>query len=126
MGFSRPTVLIVDDDPTIRKFLVEALSLEGYPLETATGGAEALAALKKSGQSRVILLDLLMPKPNGWDVMRELAATPEVRAKHRIVLMSALSNLELEETRSFAIDGQLSKPFSVEQLFNVIASASAA
>ncbi|HEV8191704.1 MAG TPA: response regulator, partial [Ktedonobacterales bacterium] len=55
-----PTVLIVDDDPAIRKMLVEVLQLEGYPIETAGDGREALDLLARGG-SRVILLDLLMP-----------------------------------------------------------------
>ncbi|MGH2516763.1 MAG: response regulator transcription factor, partial [Ktedonobacterales bacterium] len=59
-----PTVLIVDDDPAIRKMLVEMLSLEGYATETATNGREALDQLAASGP-RVVLLDLLMPEVDG-------------------------------------------------------------
>ena len=70
---SKPTILIVDDDPYIRKMLAEVLGLEGYPYETATNGQEALEALDKSGP-RLILLDLLMPVLDGRGVMNWLRA----------------------------------------------------
>jgi two-component system, response regulator, stage 0 sporulation protein F len=117
-GMARlPTVLIVDDDPSIRKMLVEVLSLEGYPTETAVNGREALEVLAKSGP-RVVLLDLLMPEVDGRGVIANLRAHPEEREKHRIILVSAWSNLEA--SRDLAADGTLVKPFNVTQLLNVI------
>jgi CheY-like chemotaxis protein len=118
----KPTILIVDDDPYIRKMLVEVLGLEGYPLETATNGQEALEALDK-GAPRLILLDLLMPVVDGRAVMNQLRATPEIRARHKIVLVSA--NDRLEAARDLEPDSMLAKPFTVDQLLNVIETASA-
>jgi len=114
-----PTVLIVDDDPAIRKMLVEVLSLEGYPTETAVNGREALEILAKSGP-RVVLLDLLMPEVDGRGVMFALRAQPEERGKHRIILVSAWTNLE--QSRDLEADGTLTKPFHVNQLLNVLRS----
>lgn len=113
-----PTVLVVDDDPSIRKMLVEVLSLEGYPTETATNGREALEQLERSGP-RIVLLDLLMPEVGGREVMDVLRASPGERAKHKIVLVSALPNLEA--ARDLDADGTLPKPFTVHQLLNVLA-----
>jgi len=115
-----PTVLIVDDDPAIRKMLVEVLSLEGYPTETAVNGREALDILAKSGP-RLVLLDLLMPEVDGRGVMFALRAQPEEREKHRIILVSAWTNLE--QSRDLEADGTLTKPFHVNQLLNVLRSA---
>jgi CheY-like chemotaxis protein len=115
-----PTVLIVDDDPAIRKMLVEVLSLEGYPTETAVNGREALDILAKSGP-RLVLLDLLMPEVDGRGVMLALRAQPEEREKHRIILVSALTYLE--QSRDLEADGSLAKPFHVNQLLNVLRSA---
>jgi len=114
---SKPTILIVDDDPYIRKMLAEVLGLEGYPYETATNGQEALG---KSGP-RVILLDLLMPVLDGRGVMNELRASPEVRARHRVVLVSA--NDRLEAARDLEPDSMLAKPFTADQLLNIIETA---
>lgn len=113
----RPTVLIVDDDPAIRNMLVEVLSLEGFPTETAVNGREALDILKRVG-GRVVLLDLLMPLVNGRDVVRELEADPAQRQRHQIILVSAVSNLE--GAGDLVVDGKLPKPFTVDQLLNTI------
>src|SRR5215831_21358888 len=104
------TVLIVDDEAAIRKMLVEVLSLEGIPTETAVNGREALDMLEKSGP-RVVLLDLLMPVIDGRGVIAALRESPSERAKHRIILMSALGTLET--ARDVDADGRLVKPFTV-------------
>lgn len=112
-----PTVLIVDDDPAIRRMLHDVLSLEGYPTETANNGREALDLLAR-GEPRVILLDLLMPVINGRGVLEHLSASPAERAKHKIILVSAINTLE--ENKDLASDGTLSKPFTVPALLNAI------
>ncbi len=112
-----PTVLIVDDDASIRKMLVEVLSLEGYPTETAAGGEEALAMLAR-GAPRLILLDLLMPGVDGRGVVTRLEGDTGSRARHKIVLISAWSNLEAAS--DLAVDGTLPKPFTVGQLMSVL------
>jgi CheY-like chemotaxis protein len=120
MSLSRkPTVLIVDDDAQIRTMLVEVLSLEGYATETATNGREALDALAK-GSSRLVLLDLLMPVMDGRAVMQNLQANPSERARHKVILVSALDNLEKNRDLSQQVDGQLSKPFTVDQLLTTL------
>lgn len=116
----RPTVLIVDDDLKIRTMLVEVLSLEGFPTETAANGREALDLLPQLGP-RVILLDLLMPEVDGRGVVQQLEAEPAMRARHQIILVSAWANLEIH--RDLKVDGRLPKPFNVEQLLNVVEPA---
>ncbi|HEY7849315.1 MAG TPA: response regulator [Ktedonobacterales bacterium] len=110
-------MLIVDDDPAIRKMLVEVLSLEGYPTETAAHGEEALQILARSA-SRLILLDLLMPVLDGRGVVTQLEADAEMRAKHKIILISAWARLE--EASDLDVDGKLPKPFTVSQLLSVL------
>ena len=112
-----PTILIVDDDPGIRKMLVEVLTLEGYPTETATNGQEALDTLARSS-SRIVLLDLLMPVLDGRGVMQALDENPAARAQHKVVLVSAFGNLEA--SRDLQVDGTLPKPFTVTQLLSVL------
>lgn len=113
-----PTVMIVDDDPAIRKMLVEVLSLEGYPTETATNGQEALDLLSKASGPRIVLLDLLMPVLDGRGVVERLESEPARRGAHKVILVSAFSRLE--EARDLAVDGSLPKPFTVVQLMSVL------
>lgn len=119
---SKPTILIVDDDPHIRKMLMEALGLEGYRYETATNGQEALEQLEKLGPC-LILLDLMMPVMDGRDVMNQLRASPEARARHKVVLISAMD--KLENARDLEPDSMLPKPFSVDQLLSMVETTSA-
>ncbi len=65
-----PLVLIVDDDDDIRTFLKELLEEEGYAVATAGNGLEAVEFTRRSTQSpSCVLLDLMMPVMDGWDVM---------------------------------------------------------
>lgn len=120
----KPTVLIVDDDPDIRKLLVEMLTLEGYPTETAANGREALDALARGGP-RVVLLDLLMKPVDGREVMQQLQANPAERARHKIILISALITLEKNRDLRADVDGELPKPFTVDQVLNTLDSVAA-
>src|SRR5262249_25669778 len=112
-----PTVLIVDDESAIRKMLVEVLQLEGYPTETAVNGREALEMLARGG-SGAVLLDLKMPVLDGRAVMEELRSNPAERARHKIILVSAPTNLEGARDLQAEADGTLPKPFTVPQLLN--------
>ena len=115
---AQPTVLIVDDDPAIRKMLVEMLSLEGFSTETATNGQEALNILESSGP-RVILLDLQMPVLDGFAVMTTLNGKVQQRAMHKVVFVSAYPDL-MEKARVLNPDGTLAKPFTMDSLMAVL------
>jgi CheY-like chemotaxis protein len=70
----RRAILIVDDDADIRESLKEVLSDEGYEVHTVADGREALAVLPTFERPPLILLDLLMPTMNGWEVLEALQA----------------------------------------------------
>jgi CheY-like chemotaxis protein len=113
-----PTVLIVDDDAAIRKMLVEALSLEGFHTETARDGREALGILEQ-GKRWIILLDLMMPVMDGWQLCGYLSEHSELRQRCSIILMSA--GEKLEQARDLTVEGYLAKPFDIEQLLECLA-----
>jgi CheY-like chemotaxis protein len=68
-GVERPQVLVVDDDPATRDVLRRTLSKEGWMVREATNGQEGLAELAKA-RPAVMLLDLMMPEMNGFEVLR--------------------------------------------------------
>jgi CheY-like chemotaxis protein/nitrogen-specific signal transduction histidine kinase len=74
----RPTVLVVDDDPTVCSLLTKTLTKEGYRVVSARNGIEALAFVREH-RPQAITLDVLMPQMDGWGVLKELKADAHLR-----------------------------------------------
>ncbi|RLG32481.1 DNA-binding response regulator, partial [Methanosarcinales archaeon] len=67
--------MAVDDDPRIREVLEMLFTMEGIDVAVASGGEEAIEILENEGENiDLLLLDIMMPKMDGWDVVRELQA----------------------------------------------------
>ncbi|MEA2639748.1 MAG: two-component system, OmpR family, response regulator MprA [Chloroflexota bacterium] len=108
-------VLVVDDDPTILEIVAEALAFDGHDVRTATDGQEGIEALEGDGTD-VVLLDMRMPRLDGWGFAREV----EARGIHvPIIVMTAA-----QDARQWCaeIHGQdcLPKPFDIDALFHVV------
>jgi adenylate cyclase len=74
----RPRLLVVDDDAPTREALIEGLSDEGFVVVAAEEGAQALEMMIET-RPDVVLLDLMMPGMNGWEVLDEMKARPALR-----------------------------------------------
>jgi signal transduction histidine kinase/CheY-like chemotaxis protein len=74
----RASVLVVDDDPTVRSLLAKTLEKEGYRVISACNGVEALA-LAREHRPQAITLDVLMPQMDGWEALKKLKADAELR-----------------------------------------------
>jgi two-component system, chemotaxis family, chemotaxis protein CheY len=81
-----PQVLIVDDDAFMRAVLRDALTPMGYELREAHDGEQALASLKEQ-PADLVLLDLVMPRKSGLEVLRALKAWP---VKPRVLIISSM------------------------------------
>ena len=102
------TVLIVEDEVRIRDVLIELLGKDGREIVTAGDGQEALECLTKIPRPRVILLDLMMPRMDGWEFLRRQSADPSMASIPTIVL----SGSELPAGAKH----QLSKPVDLNRL----------
>lgn len=113
-------ILVVDDDPAIRAMMVDILDLEGYMAYTARNGQEALEKIRQAGdQERYLLfLDLMMPVMDGRELCAHLNADPELRARHVIVLMSALDRLQ--QAGALNVDATMPKPFMIDDMMRII------
>ncbi len=115
----RPTVLIVDDESALRQMLSEAIGLEGYTIELAANGQEAIDILEKAPNiQRVMLLDLTMPVLDGAGVVRWLVEHPAIRAQTKVVLMSA--NHKLKTAFDLDHDAELAKPFGIDNVLALL------
>jgi two-component system response regulator MprA len=106
-------ILVVDDDRAVREALERALSLEGFEVELAADGAEALAAVERH-QPDAIVLDVLMPGVDGLEVCRLLR-----RAQSRVPILMLTVRDDLGdrvEGLDAGADDYLGKPFELEEL----------
>ena len=72
---SQPTILVVEDSPTVRRNTVNVLEEAGYRVVTANDGEEAIAAAE-AHQPDAVVLDIILPKKNGYQVCRQLKQNP--------------------------------------------------
>jgi CheY-like chemotaxis protein len=117
---SRRDVLIVDDDPDIRDAVGECLRYEGYDVHSAADGRDALDRLEYGLRPDVILLDLMMPVLNGFDVLEALKSRPEWKSIP-VVIVSANRGYEAEDL-SGAVS-ILRKPVNVDRLIAAVEQA---
>lgn len=112
-------ILVVDDDPIIRDMMVDILGLEGYPIETARHGLEAMELLRGE-ESYLVFLDIMMPVLDGKEVCAILEAEPQLRSRHVIVLMSAVDKLAEVSSLIKNVDATMPKPFSVDDVVEIV------
>jgi two-component system response regulator MprA len=106
-------ILVVDDEPAVRDSLRRALSLEGYDVDLAADGAEALEAVSQTDPD-AILLDVLMPRVDGLDVARRLRGKG---VRTPILMLTARDEIEDRVAGLDAgADDYVVKPFALEEL----------
>ncbi len=108
----RPTIFIVEDDTDTREMLGRFLELEGYAVETAANGAQALQRLADGARANLILLDLMMPVMDGWQFREEQIRRAEL-AGIPVIVVSAAGKDRIDKIDA---DAYLSKPVDLEEL----------
>src|SRR5438132_1226478 len=112
----RARVLVVDDDPELRRAAVLILQREGYEALAATDGQQALDAMRAGPLPDLVLLDLMMPVLDGWRFRSEQLGDPALAAV-RVVAMTA----EVTIAKTLRPDGVLRKPFTRDHLLATVA-----
>ncbi len=108
-------VLVVDDDPAVRESLRRALALEGYEVDLAADGTQALDRIDNGDEPGAILLDVTMPAPDGIEVCRRVRAggnrVPILMLTARGAVDDRVAGLDA------GADDYLVKPFALDELF---------
>jgi len=114
---TKPNILIVDDDDEVRSFLSKTLSRQGYPVNTASDGKEALHFLKKE-TFQIVLLDLLLPKIPGIEVLKTIK---KEYPQTEIIVISGHGTMRtaLDSLKMGAYD-YLHKPFEIDDLVTTV------
>ena len=116
---SNARILVVDDDQVIQQLLKVNLELEGYAVGVASDGEEALVLFDRF-QPDLVLLDIMMPKLDGWEVARRLAGTEGGPVP--IVLLSARAQeSDVQKGNDLGVAAYVTKPFDPIQLLHLVA-----
>jgi two-component system, OmpR family, response regulator MprA len=109
----RPHIAVIDDDEKITSLLRRSLAFEGYEISTAPDGAEGLKLLNQR-QTDLVILDVMMPKMDGWEVCRRLR---EAGISSPILLLTAKDEVtDRVKGLDLGADDYLVKPFALEEL----------
>jgi DNA-binding response OmpR family regulator len=116
MGLEKQ-ILIVDDDDAIRALLMTVLRRRGYPVDGARNGVEALELLSVRRYALVVL-DLMMPRMNGYELLDRLGTFSSVTRPLVLVLTAGMEQRRFDAS---LVVGTIQKPFDIELLVDTIA-----
>ena len=117
-------ILVVDDDPTVRRLLELQLDVEGHQVTTAADGRAALDSVEREAPD-LLVLDVMMPELSGWDVLERLRADDRY-SRLPVVLVTARDLPDdRQRARELAALAVLAKPHDVQQLLNLVDAVAA-
>ena len=112
----RPPILVVDDNPDNTEIIREYLTAKGYPITVAHGGDEALALYERV-QPKLVLLDVMMPGRDGWEVCRLMKQHATLGRGVRIIMVTALDEWDdKRQALETGADDYVEKPFDLRRL----------
>jgi excisionase family DNA binding protein len=109
-----PLILVIDDDEQVREVVRAGLELEGYVVREAGGAAEGLAAIEDALPD-LVLLDVMMPQVDGWEMLRLIQERHGAGAIP-VVMFSGQVDEAQAEAQERGASGFIGKPFDVQQL----------
>jgi DNA-binding response OmpR family regulator len=115
------SILIADDDPNILRALSFLMQREGHDVRTATDGREALAAVAEKLPD-VLLLDLMMPHGNGYEVCQALRASPTYKDVRIVMLTARGGEADQSQGLSAGADAYVTKPFATGDVVDCVAA----
>lgn len=116
---SQPRVLVVDDDKAIRSLVTTVLTRHDYSVETTRNGEEAIDAMAGS-KFDVIILDLMMPKVDGFEVIEHMARTMPEQLRRCVIVLTAVASKDLRKLDDSRVFRVLRKPFDLSELVSAV------
>ena len=112
-------ILVADDEPYILRSLSFVLKKEGFDIETACNGEEALEKAQQINP-KILFLDVMMPKKDGYEVCNELKSNFETKDIHIIMLTAKGQIIDKEKGLTTGADEYITKPFSPREIVNKV------
>jgi DNA-binding response OmpR family regulator len=110
-----PRVLSIEDDSAMGQFLRAVFTVQGYAFDLATDGRMGLTLVRKR-RPDLVILDLLMPYKDGFEVLRELKQDPQTRPIPIIILSSSGREDDMVKALNLGADDFVTKPFRAREL----------
>jgi len=114
-------VLIVDDEPNIVLSLEFLMKKEGYEVRSAGNGEEAMQTIAEKTPD-LILLDVMMPRKDGYELCQELRANPSWKEIKIIMLTAKGRDVEREKGLALGADDYITKPFATQEVVEKVKS----
>ena len=115
-----PSILVVDDNHDNTEIIQRYLEARGYPVSVAHSGDEALAMLEQIRPS-LVLLDVMMPGRDGWEVCRLMRSHPVLGRRLRIIMVTALDEWDdRRQALQTGADDYVAKPFDLPKLASTV------
>jgi excisionase family DNA binding protein len=114
---SGPLVLLVDDDQRVRELVRINLEFEGYSVREAADANEGLAAIDEA-KPDLVLLDVMMPQVDGWEMLRRMQELYGVGAIPVVMFSSQVDEQAEDQARSRGAQAFVGKPFDLQQLID--------
>lgn len=108
-------ILLAEDEPVIRMLITDTLEDEGYDIDIATDGAEAMTYIEKN-QYDLLILDYMMPRMTGMEVIGKVREMPENQQLKILMLSAKNQHSERERVMQIGANEFMSKPFSPMEL----------
>jgi DNA-binding response OmpR family regulator len=115
----RQKILLADDEPDIRLVLKRYLELDGYEVVTGCDGKEALEKAC-AGKYDLLILDVMMPYMNGWEVCKKLKSDPKTKGVPVIILTAKSQSIDSLMSYECGADEYSTKPFEYPELSKII------
>ena len=117
-----PRVVIVEDEPHIVLSLEILLQRAGYETVTATDGAEGMVLIRRL-RPDVVLLDIMLPKRNGYEVCQAIKSDPDLRSIPVIILSAKAQEVEILKGLELGASAYIAKPFGNAEVLEAIRAA---
>jgi two-component system, OmpR family, response regulator ResD len=114
------TILVIEDEADIRSFVARVLQLEGYTVLEAGDGPSGMDIIRENPID-LVLLDLRLPGPDGWSILREIKHEPELARIPVVVLTALAETMQRKKTMRMGASSYLVKPLSAHSLSLTIA-----
>ena len=114
-------ILVVDDEPALLRLMAFVLQKQGYQMLTATNGDEALDSVR-ANRPDLIVLDIMMPRRDGYQVAEAIRADPELASIPIVMLSAKAQDEDIERGMEAGVDTFITKPFDPHQLADTVAA----